>query len=313
MYLVELWQSLVDIVVQGTLEHRLILASALVLFAFFVCLQLLLIRGRRLAVDALREVRELVKDVRALEDDLAEQENRIERRLDARTADLDARMTKKVDQKGDLIQERLEEQSARHAAAAGALEARVVRATEEVDRFRERVTDVEGRIPGLFDRLDEFRDTLAKTFQAELGSVLASFDTSVSSILAQMKSELQMGVGRIESIESMVRSRERAERTLLGSGHGAALDEGEAGEESQFEEWEQQAKELAESDEMPVVDAPDPEPAEEAEPEGDGPSEDYPCEMADTKETVEDAGPSDSDLDEDLFPEDADTNDDDTV
>ena len=53
--------------------------------------------------------------------------------------------------------------------------------------------------------------------------------------------------------------------------------------------------------------------AEEAEPEGDGPSEDYPSEMADTKETIQDAAPSDSDLDEDLFPEDADTNDDDTV
>ncbi len=313
MYLVELWQSLVDIVTQGTLEQRLILASLLVLFVFFVCLQLLLIRGRRLALHALRDVRDLVKDVRALEDDLAEQENRIERRLDARTADLDVRMTKKVDQKGDLIQERLEQQSARHAEAAGSLEARVARATEEVSRFRERITDVEGRIPGLFDRLDDFRDTLAKTFQAELGSVLTSFDTSVSSILVQMKSELQMGIGRIESIESMVRSRERAERTLLGSGHGVALPEGEAGEESQFEEWEQQAKELAESDEMPVVDVPDAEPAEEAEPEDDGPSEDYPSEMADSKETIEAEAYSDSDLDEDLFPDDADTDDEDTV
>ena len=220
-----LWRTLVDMHMSGDARSLVLLYGVAVGVIVFVCLQVMLVRGRRLALTALRAARDLVKDVRALEDQLDELGNRVERRLDSRTADLDARMTKKLDQKSDLIQERLDQQSGRLAESISGLEGRIGRANDEIVRFRDRVTDVEDRIPGLFDRLDDFRDALAKTFQAELGSVLTSFDASISSILAEMKSELQLGVSRIESIETMVRSRERAERTLLGGPHEASLPE----------------------------------------------------------------------------------------
>ncbi|MHC4481705.1 MAG: hypothetical protein ACYS1C_12155, partial [Planctomycetota bacterium] len=171
------------------------------------------------------------------------------------------------------------------------------------------INDVDGRIPGLFDRIDEFRETLARAFQVELNSVLSSFDSTVSGILEEMKSELQLGIGRIESIENMVHSRQGAGRTLLGVAEepelpegpgeegelelpedpgeeeGPELPEGPSEEEEQFEEWEQEAKELAEREEDEETPAPPPqtEAAEDADSE-------YPAEM----------GQIGSDIEEDL-------------
>ncbi|MHC5033616.1 MAG: hypothetical protein ACYTFZ_01070 [Planctomycetota bacterium] len=213
-----------------------------------VCLLIMLVRGRSLALRALETARQLVEDMRAWSVQLDELERRVERRLDARTGDLDARMTRKLEQRGDLIQARVEENRATLADSVSKLDARLGRALEDVGNFRERIAEVDGRIPGLFDRLEEFRDTLAKTFQIELGSVLGSFDSTLGGILQEMKTELQVGISRIENIESMVRSRERAERTLLGSPDAPELPE--AGqEEGDFEEWELEAKELAEGGE----------------------------------------------------------------
>jgi hypothetical protein len=216
---------------------------------FFVLLQLLFARGRQKAGRALAAVRDLLDDVRALQDRLDELESHIGRRLDERDAQLDARVTRKIDSKADLLEERIEQRSASLSEAMSKLDSRISYADEEIDRFRGRVSEVENRIPGLFDRLDEFRGVLAKTFQAELGSVLSAFDSSVSGILEQMKAELRMGISRIESIESMVRSRERAERSLLGVPDEVVLPGAAARDQEDFEEWEQQAKEMAESDE----------------------------------------------------------------
>lgn len=290
-----LWQTLVGILQEGGWEQLVVLFGVVVALILFVCLQLMLIKGRRSALRALGAVRDMMEDIRGLEEQLDDLERRAEKRFDSRTVELDARMTRKIDQKGDLIQERIEQQGAAHSESISKLEARVSRATEEVGGFRERITEVEGRIPGLFDRLDEFRDTLAKTFQAELSGVLTSFDSSISGILEQMKSELQMGVSRIESIESMVRSRERAERTLLGSATETALPASLSEEEQEFEEWEQQAKELAEAEEAQqagdVSLEATPLPPEEQESE-------YPAEMG---ETGGEAPPDD--LEADLYPE----------
>jgi chromosome segregation ATPase len=209
-------------------------------FIVLVCLQLLLVRGARLAAKALRAVRQLADDVKALEEQIDDLERRMEQRLEAHTGELDARMNRKLDQKADLIQERLEE----HRTALADSLARLGAGLQQVDRFKERLDEVESRIPGLFDKLDEFRDTLARTFQAELGSVLKSFDTSLDSILEEMKSELRLGVSRIETIEGMVRSRHKAEETLLGAPRGVPLPLS-GNEQEEFEEWEEQAKELA--------------------------------------------------------------------
>lgn len=266
-------------------------AAAVVLF---IVLQILMIRGRRLAVKAFTTARGLMEDMRGLQEQMSELERRLEKRLDARTGDLDARMTKKIDQKGDLIEQRVDGNRAGLTETIAKLDGRMADATEQVERFHRRLDEVESRIPGLFDRLDEFRDTLAKTFQAELSGVLNSFDTSVAGILQQMKSELQLGITRIESIESMVRSRERAESTLLGGSKGPALPEALDGEGPDFEEWEREAKELAQEggeddalDEVVAIAAE----ANERE------AEDHPGEMADA--------PAD-DLETDLYPEESD-------
>ncbi|MGD2174696.1 MAG: hypothetical protein PVJ27_04775 [Candidatus Brocadiaceae bacterium] len=238
------WDYVVQIHRTGDVQALVLFWGVAAVVVLFVVLQVLLIRSRGVAVRAMNTVRDLADDMRNLRRELDELERRMEKRLDSRAAELDARMTKKLDQKGDLIQERLEERSSSLSDAISSLDGKVGQARQQMEAFRQRVDDVEGRIPGLFDRLDEFRDTLAHTFQAELGSVLTSFDNSMSAILQQMKAELQMGVSRIESIENMVRSREQAERSLLGPPEAA-----EPAEEGEFEEWEREAKELAEQPE----------------------------------------------------------------
>ena len=273
------WEMIVALHQSGDLTILVPFYGVVVAVIVFVCLQLMLIKGRRLAVKAAQAARDLIADLKALHAQVNELEQRLENRLDARTGDLDVRMTRKIDQKGDILQERLDQHRSALSDSVGKLEARLARTGEQLEAYRERTDEVESRIPGLFDRLDDFRDTLAQTFQAELGGVFTSFDNSVAAILQQMKAELELGVSRIESIEGMVRSRDRAQLSLLGPRGEAALPgpAPEQGEEAEFEEWEQQAKELAEQDEghLQAAEAeppPAPAPAEAQDAE-------YPAEM----------------------------------
>ena len=264
------WEMVVALHQSGDLTLLVPFYGVVVAVIVFVCLQLMLIKGRRLAVKAAQAARDLMADLKALHAQVNELEQRLENRLDARTGDLDVRMTRKIDQKGDILQERLDQHRSALSDSVGKLEARLARTGEQLEAYRERTDEVESRIPGLFDRLDDFRDTLAQTFQAELGGVFTSFDNSVAAILQQMKAELEVGISRIESIEGMVRSRDRAQLSLLGPRGEAALPgpAPEQGEEAEFEEWEQQAKELAEEDEGHVQAA-----------EADSPSAPAPAEM----------------------------------
>jgi len=291
----QIWDWIVSIHRGGDWGPPVLFWLAVIAVVVFVLLQLLLVKGRQKAGRALTAVRDLLDDMRALQHRLNELESHFEKRIDDRDGQIDARVTRKIDSKADLLEERIDQRSGSLSDAMTKLDSRVSYADEELNRFRERVSEVENRIPNLFDRLEEFRAVLAKTFQAELGSVLSSFDSSVSGILEQMKAELQMGISRIESIEGMVRSRDRAERSLLGVPDEVALP-GAPEDEGEFEEWEQQAKEMADSEEpeeeqgegeiLRAV-AIEPQPAE-----GD---EEYPAEMAGAGEE----GPPD-DFDEDL-------------
>ncbi len=285
------WHYVVQIHQSGDWPALVRLYGIAVAVILFVWLQVWLVRGRRLALGALERTRELTDSLHALRTETDELERRMEKRLDSRAGDLDGRMTKKMDQKGDLIQERVEQRAADLSDAIHRLESRVTRASEEVGRFRGRVDDVESRIPNLFDRLDDFRDALGRTFQVEINSVLSSFDSSLAAILQQMKSDLQLGLSRVESLETMVRSRERAEKSLLGTPEGspAPLPSSLEEEEKEFAEWEEEAKELADEDSAQAAQAVaeedepveslleaiavDEEAVEEAEPE-------YPAEMA---------------------------------
>ncbi|NLW50542.1 MAG: hypothetical protein GXY85_06815 [Candidatus Brocadiaceae bacterium] len=282
----DVWNKVVDLHASGDLALLVPFYGVVVALILFVCLQVMLVRGRRMALQAAQTTRDLLDDMTALHSRVGETEERVEQRLDARTGDLDTRMTRKIDQKGDALQERLEQHRSALSEVIGKGEARLSRLDEQLKACRERIDEVEARIPNLFDRLDDFREMLGRTFQAELGGVFDSFDNSVSAILQQMKSELQLGVSRIESIEGMVRSREKAERSLLGGRGEPALPgaAAEPEESDEFEVWEQEAKDLVDQDqdedEDEDEDRPEPD-AESAasEPEDDAEITDYPAEM----------------------------------
>ena len=116
--------------------------------------------------------------------------------------------------------------------------------------------------------LEDFRDTLAKTFQVELGSVLNSFDNSVGAVLHQMKSEMQIGISRVESIEGMVRSRQAAGRSLLGAADQLELPD--ALDQEEEEEAEQLVAEKDAGDDLDAAAVADAEPTDEPEQADEG-------------------------------------------
>ncbi len=236
------WEALVAIHKTGDVAGLAMFWGTVAAILLLLILHVRLVGARRLARKALEAARGLTDDLQYLTQQFDGLERRMEKRLDSRTTEIDARISQKLDRKGDLIQERLEERTTALSDSVNVLGSRVAEARDQIERFRLRVEEVEKRMPNFFDKIEEFRETLARSFQAELGSVLNSFDTSMTSILLQMKSELQMGISRIEGIEGMVRSRQRAERSLLGPPQPPELAE----DEGEFEQWEQEAKELAE-------------------------------------------------------------------
>lgn len=119
--------------------------------------------------------------------------------------------------------QRLRERQMRLAKYTKGKVDKCTRETEErIDQFGRRLGHVEDRIPNLYDHMDEFRETLSQIFESELGSVMRSFDTSVDSVLQQMKDQLQTGVKNIEGIERMVRGRRKVETKLLGPSDAGA-------------------------------------------------------------------------------------------
>lgn len=126
------------------------------------------------------------------------------RKTSKRIAELEAGLRRSIDERAAHVTEKVE-----------VVEAQARQMAREGQTFRERIDQVENRIPSLYDRLDEFQATLAQVFKNELGAVLGSFDSSVSAVLQHMKAELHTGIAQIEGIEDMVRSRRQAERTLL--------------------------------------------------------------------------------------------------
>ena len=245
-----------------------------------------------------RRIQELVEDLKQMHRTAGEAEYRLEQKMNDRVAELEQRVGRKMDQKSDWardrieqtetrLSERMDERTSPVVAKMGSIETQGQELSRQVETFRHRVDEVEIRIPNLYDRLEEFRETLAKIFQSELGSVLESFDGSVTAVLNQMKTDLQMGITRIEGIEGMVRSRQRAEDALLGPLGKPELAEGpeeeleveEAGPEGEEvepepepapAEFEERAEEAPEEEAEPTPDFEDiAEEAleEEAEPE----------------------------------------------
>jgi len=222
-------------------------------------------------------IEQLVEDLKQMHRNAGEAEYRLEQKLNDRMAELEERTARKIDQKSDsardrieqtesMLTRRLEERTAPVAEKVGSIEAQAQELIRQVDAFRHRVDEVETRIPNLYDRLEEFRQTLARIFQSELGSVLESFDGSVSAVLNQMKTDLQMGIARIEGIESMVRSRQRAEHVLLGRVEEPELAEAPEGEVAEEEAEERAATAIEEPEEAGEATS-----VTEEEQEGEGP------------------------------------------
>lgn len=122
-----------------------------------------------------------------------------------------------LQQAEDSLKHRLTEGMAGLAGQIGSAEAKGVRAMGEIENVRRHMEQIEGSMPNLYDELKEFRDMLSRVFRNELGAVLNSFDGSLTAVLDHMKADLHMGISRIESIESMVKSRQWAEHALLPS------------------------------------------------------------------------------------------------
>ena len=200
-------------------------------------------RAERRAAELLEKFEELT----AHADDV---EERMKHRIDTTVGSLEGRLKDELREGADAVKAKLEEAETRFAKEVdqrsgnvaeriGTLEARWKEMNRDMDKVHDRMDEVESRIPELHDEMEEFKKSLSRIFQSELGAVLDSFDGSVNTVLEQMKSELHTGIKRIEGVEKMVQSRKRAERFLLQSSSASRLEEGEEGEEIEGEDVEE--------------------------------------------------------------------------
>ncbi len=173
------------------------------------------------------------------------------------------RLSKRLRQMEAELNTRFDEKTAPALTRLSAVEDDVRETHRDAEAFRRRVDQVESRIPNLYDRMEEFRNTLARIFQNELGAVLGSFDSSVGAVLEHMKSDLHMGITRIETIEEMVNARHQAGKALL-SGEETTSELPEA-EDSDEETIDAELLETEQKDDLDVWLAEEEEPEETAE------------------------------------------------
>ncbi len=226
-----IWDWLVQIHAGGEVGALVLFWGTVLALILLAVLQVSLLQERGQGAKAFQIAREAPEQLKRLSRRMDELEQRMKRRLEARFSEMQNRATIRINRRGDVLQQGLEEQSASLSDSIGQLEPRVAGAAEEIERFRSRLRDVEDRTSNLLERLARFRGTLASTFNAELDGVLGLFDNSISGILRQIRSELQLGVRRMENVEGLVQSRHRRDRSLLGPARGP----GPAGEGSEFE------------------------------------------------------------------------------
>lgn len=189
-------------------------SSLIVLYGIGVgglCLLLLEILHARTSTLARRQqarLAELIGELHAL----AEREAEMSERLDEAKKTLRNR----IDRAEQAVADRIDAKTDRLLERIAEAERNTRQARNELDSVRERLTSAEQEFPVFEDRLAELQNDVDRLFRTELSSVLDSFDSSVSAVLDHMKDQLQMGVSRIEGVESMVESRQKASRSLLG-------------------------------------------------------------------------------------------------
>ena len=207
-FLENMWNYVVQIHTAADINALVIFYGVAAGGLCFLILELLHAGTRSIA----KQAQARTEDVEDKLDEL----RRLERRIRARFDEKDEALRERIEEAEERFANRVDRKTDGIVARVSKVEEQSQDVLREMESFRQRVSSVEKRIPDIYDHLEEFRNTLARIFRGELSTVLDSFDSSVAAVLDHMKDELRMGINRIEGIEGMVKSRQKAERALLG-------------------------------------------------------------------------------------------------
>jgi hypothetical protein len=281
MSVVELWANLVQ--AHAALDWAALLPfyGILATAGLFGALMIRLVRqaaaGRK-AADRIQTLERELKQLRGLEEQTRQLRSdtgalqaqldkgyeslreRVENQKDAVRTDieeLERGIRQDLEEVERTVRRKFEDATTRAVRRMEKLEQDGEEVLRQMESNNHRIASVEKRIPDIYEHLEDFRATLGRIFENELSAVLDSFDSSVTAVLDHMKGELEMGINRIEGIENMVHSRQRAERTLFGRGSYRDQEEdsdeqqalpGGLAEESELEsEMQEEVQEMADA------------------------------------------------------------------
>jgi len=212
------WKHLMELYASA---DRLTLLQFYCALEGFLLLVLLLVRHGRalqLASRVTRQAAEQAEELSQLRSAVEQLEGRVAEAVEVRAME---RLTPRLDSLDKRMQslhskqsEALEERAADLLARIGRVEANAESLRAELEALQRHLQELEDRLPGLFDRLGEFKRALARSYQKEISGMLGTLDNAVSSLLSHMRAELQTGLRRIDSIEEMMRTRERTEQDV---------------------------------------------------------------------------------------------------
>jgi len=209
---VKLW----DFVVQ---MHRDVDWNTLVVFygvigalICFAILHLLPRRARAIAEGVRKRVGEHETRLNQTEARLRQSEERFDQGAE-RLNEAEDRITQRLDEKTQAIVENVLN-----------LEARLQGMEADVEALRTYIEEVGGCIPAVREELEEFRNSLSKTFRGELDYLLGTFRDALGSALEQVKTDLHAGIERVDALELLIESCGRAERALLRTAEGTAAE-----------------------------------------------------------------------------------------
>ncbi len=100
------------------------------------------------------------------------------------------------------------------------------------DRSREKIAEFEESVGATEEHLEKLERYLREFFEVEMKNIFDSFDSTVSTVLSEMREQLLRGLKNIDEIQSVVESRVQAQdRVLEGAFTAERLLEGKEPEE----------------------------------------------------------------------------------
>jgi len=214
---------------------------AMIAAVVVVCLYLVL-RARSLAAS----VRTLAEQVVALTARMEDAERRSKASREAANAELEARTTAKMDKTAVELRDLILTHRAEMDAAIRELGLRISKAGTEPARPRARIVEEAAPAPALAGRGAQAEPPAV--YLTSEGALPDSVEAPTAESLRRLKSELQLGISRIERAETLLLKREGDERAVIGAAGEVAPPDELSAEEAEFEDWEQEAKDLAEGD-----------------------------------------------------------------